>query len=777
MKKESVLIVDDDESFLGETEEILSASGYDVVTATTGREAKRLAEIKHPAIALLDKKLPDMDGQDLVKFFNKSSMDISCIIVTAHASLNSSIAGFKDGVYDYIIKPAKPDEILNKVKEAIGKKKEEDDNISSIKLWGMLQQKKYETLFEQASDAIVIVEAANGVIAECNGAATRLTGYARGDLLNAGFETICRERLAERCAALSPAGALESSGCISETGVITRDGGMVPCIFSCALAQVDGKKYYQVIFHDLSELKKRQGERDEAQKNMKAAREFAEMLLDVTPSAVFSIDTRKRITAWNRRAEEVTGYSKSEIVGRECTLFAEHPCKERCGLFSNAVEKPIHNKESTIRRKDGEMRIISKNVDILRNAEGVVIGGIESFEDITEMRRLDEENEKLLRVARDIGECVVITDGKDNITFSNEAVGRVFGYAPGDLRGKQMGILFSDLNSPRLLAEISSMLQIGKRWDGEAICLRKDGSPFPASTSKDPLKLDKFDYAGSIVIVADITEKRLMEDELRRHAKDLEDKVSERTAELKGALDDVQKANEKLKQFDKRKSEFVANVAHEIGNPLFIIKEGISIAEEMLGEKLSAKPREMIDISLKEIDRLINFSKSMLDISRIESGKIEVKKARLKVVPVIENVLQQFRPFFDRKKVKTVADLDGAPDEILADEGLLKQLLINLVSNALKYTPSGKCVRLKAVREENFLRFEIRDEGPGIPEDEREKIFDKYHRIFSEQKEGTGLGLAIAKEIVEFHEGRIWVESEAGMGSTFVVLLPVGGTP
>lgn len=645
MKKESVLIVDDDEHFLGETEEILSASGYDVVTATTGREAKKFAETIHPAIALLDKKLPDMDGQDLVRFFNESSMDISCIIVTAHASLDSSIAGFKDGVYDYIIKPAKPEEILKKVKEAIDKKKEEDDKISSIKLWGMLQLKKYETLFEQAGDAVVVVDALNGAIAECNKAALKLTGYEKGDLLSRSFEIICQKRLTGECET-ARADDTGDAGCASETEVITRRGEKVPCYSVCAPVRVDGNRYYQVVFHDLSELKKRQKERDEAEKKFEA------MFSSLRDGLILANIEDKKFAAANRAICEMLQYTEEEL--KELGVADIHPEKDLprvMGIFNRQIKGELSlAKDIPVKRKDGTV------------------------------------------FYADINPVVISLNGKE--------------YLLGSFR--------------------------------------------------------------------DVTEKRLMEEELRSYGKDMEIKVEKRTAELKNALDSVKEANEKLKRFDERKSQFVANVAHEIGNPLFIIREGISIAEEVLGEKLSGKPKETLDISLKEIDRLINFSKNMLDISKIEAGKMDVKKSRIKVVPVIENVLQQFRPLFDRKKVKTIANLDGVPDEILADESLLRQLLINMISNALKYTPSGRLVGLKAMREENFLRIEMKDEGPGIPESERKKIFDKYHRIFSEQKEGTGLGLPIAREIVALHGGKMWVESDPGKGSTFIVLLPVG---
>jgi PAS domain S-box-containing protein len=132
-------------------------------------------------------------------------------------------------------------------------------------------------------------------------------------------------------------------------------------------------------------------ERKRIEEELRKSKEYAELLYRLTPSAIFTVDTNRCIRSCNKRAEEITGYSSEEIIGKECAIFAEEPCKERCELYSEDVRKPIIAKECTIKRKDGQICIISKNLSLLKDEKGNIIGGVESFEDITERKRAEEE--------------------------------------------------------------------------------------------------------------------------------------------------------------------------------------------------------------------------------------------------------------------------------------------------------------------------------------------------------------------------------------------------
>jgi len=141
-------------------------------------------------------------------------------------------------------------------------------------------------------------------------------------------------------------------------------------------------------------------ERKHAEESLREAKAWSELVLGLVPSAVFTVNTEQTITSWNREAEVLTGYSAAEVIGQKCYKFVLHPCTERCGIMCSDVAKPVKNKECQIRRKDGELRYISKNADLLRNAKGEVVGGVESFEDITDRKHAEESREEIERIIR-----------------------------------------------------------------------------------------------------------------------------------------------------------------------------------------------------------------------------------------------------------------------------------------------------------------------------------------------------------------------------------------
>jgi PAS domain S-box-containing protein len=163
-----------------------------------------------------------------------------------------------------------------------------------------------------------------------------------------------------------------------------KDGSVFYADVNTSLITLAGRTYLLGIFRDITERKK-------TEDDIRRAKEYAELLLRVIPSAIFTVDANRCITSWNKKAEKLTGFAAEEIMGKECTLFAEKPCRDKCGLYSDDVAKPVIGKECTVIRKDGQQIIISKNVDFLKDEKGNTIGGIESFEDITQRKQAEEE--------------------------------------------------------------------------------------------------------------------------------------------------------------------------------------------------------------------------------------------------------------------------------------------------------------------------------------------------------------------------------------------------
>lgn len=227
----------------------------------------------------------------------------------------------------------------------------------------------------------------------------------------------------------------------------------------------------------------------------------------------------------------------------------------------------------------------------------------------------------------------------------------------------------------------------------------------------------------------------------------------------------------KLKENDRQKSIFVANVSHEIKNPLSIIKLALAnILDGIIGN-VDERMAEVIRRCKDLCDRLIRFTTDMLDIAKIEAGRIDLKRASVELNSLIEEEIKNFGPAFDKKKLSIDYNQSLPKINIWADRDKLLQVFYNLIDNAIKYTPEHGKILINLLNEDKYARIEICDTGLGIPDDKMEKVFDKFERVSAEH-EGTGLGLPIVKDIIELHKGRIWIESKLNEGSRFVVLLP-----
>jgi len=236
---------------------------------------------------------------------------------------------------------------------------------------------------------------------------------------------------------------------------------------------------------------------------------------------------------------------------------------------------------------------------------------------------------------------------------------------------------------------------------------------------------------------------------------------------------ELQKANDKLKVMDERKSSFVAAVSHEFCNPLFVVLEVLEqLYEGIGGQRPTEQQEEILDVSKREVERLLRMVSDLLDISKIEAGKLSLRMEEIDLAAHLQEVLLSFDLLSKKKAVEITFQIPDQSVVAKVDQDKFTQIVRNLLSNALRYTPEGGRVEVALSDLESEIRVEIADEGPGIAEEYREKIFDKFERIQTERQEGTGLGLPIARDLVNLHHGRIWIENKPGNGSRFYFTIP-----
>jgi len=253
-----------------------------------------------------------------------------------------------------------------------------------------------------------------------------------------------------------------------------------------------------------------------------------------------------------------------------------------------------------------------------------------------------------------------------------------------------------------------------------------------------------------------------------RWNKTLEAEVESKTCDLTRTNEELAQANERLKELDKLKSEFVSMVSHELKTPLAAMKTSAQVLE--LADVEEATQQEMLSIITRNIDRQTNLVNDLLDLSRVESGRLELKFVSVALDTVIADSIEIVKPAAEEKDITLNVELPAGLASVKGDSEKLTQVVINLIFNAIKFTPKHGRITLKAKETDGQVEVDVCDTGIGIPAEDLDKVFDKFYQVDStltRETGGTGLGLAICKGLIEAHNGRIWTESELGKGSTF----------
>jgi signal transduction histidine kinase len=256
-------------------------------------------------------------------------------------------------------------------------------------------------------------------------------------------------------------------------------------------------------------------------------------------------------------------------------------------------------------------------------------------------------------------------------------------------------------------------------------------------------------------------------------------RLEQKSRELEAATRELREANRRLQELDRLKDDFVSTVSHELRTPLTSIRafsEILLTNPDMALEQRS----EFLGIIVKESERLTRLINQVLDIAKMESGRIEWRVETLDLRALIQDAINATSQLFRDKAVALEANLGNTPVNLQGDSDRITQVVINLLSNAVKFCAEDKgwvVITLCICNEEQHVRVEVRDNGIGIPKDQLRAVFEKFHQVNDQQAgkpKGTGLGLPISKRIVEHHGGRIWAESEPGRGAVFIVELPLG---
>jgi PAS domain S-box-containing protein len=389
-----------------------------------------------------------------------------------------------------------------------------------------------------------------------------------------------------------------------------------------------------------------------------------------------------------------------------------------------------------------------------------------------ELVRLSYQHELILNSA---GEGIYGVDTQGVVTFANAAAARMFGCAVSDLIGHCIlnGCSGANPGAPNQLispAPIRAVLEDGVRQhQTDEVYRRKDGSPFPVEYVCAPIR-DDGSITGAVVLFRDITERRHAQAALEAERATLARRVEERTADLSAA-------NAELARAARLKDEFLASMSHELRTPLNAI---LGLSEAMLEgtygplADMQLKPIHMVEASGRHLLDLIN---DILDLAKIGAGKMELEREPVGIQTLCSASLQFIAQQAMKKRLRVIPNINPNVRWVDADARRLKQILVNLLNNAVKFTPEGGTIGLdvSVTREDQVVRFTVWDTGIGIAQEDLGRLFQPFTQLDSRlarQHEGSGLGLVLVARMVELHGGSIMVESTVGGGSRFTVSLP-----
>ncbi|MBS1911900.1 MAG: PAS domain S-box protein [Bacteroidetes bacterium] len=521
--------------------------------------------------------------------------------------------------------------------------------------------------------------------------------------------------------------------------------------------------------------------RKQSEERLRATSSRLSTLIESLETAVLVEDDLRTIAVVNQTFCDMFGIPAppQSLVGMDCSNAAE----QSKALFADPegfvqrINRLLHDRVTVVGEEitmaDG--RIVERDyIPIFVNE--VYNGHLWSYHDITERKKseqaLRESEERYRLLAETANDVIVTIDHSSTILFANRAVESVFGYAPGEVEGKNLDMLM-----PEYLRQLHhhAMQRYSRTnvkhmtWQSlELPGLHRDGHEVPLNVSFAEIRKDGRTYFTGII--RDNTERRNAQAEVQKLNEDLR----KANAMLRVERDDEKEHVRALQEINAMKNEFVSSVSHELRTPLASIigfAQTILVDDELPGET----QREFLQIIHDEGKRLAKLINELLDVARIESGRTEIDRRPTNIVPLMNRALQSVSIAAQSKNIELIADMPEPEIHASVDADRISQVLINLLDNAIKFTPNNGHVMLHVRSREHEVVISVIDTGMGIPPESMTHLFEKFYRVHRPGVEirGTGLGLAIARQLVEMHSGTITVESLVGKGSTFTVRLPM----
>lgn len=513
-----------------------------------------------------------------------------------------------------------------------------------------------------------------------------------------------------------------------------------------------------------------------------AEEKFSLLVESVRDYGIFLIDPQGHILSWNSGAERIKGYTADDVIGKHFSIFysdadiqRNHPKHE----LELAIKNGKYEEEGWRIRKNGTKFWANVVITPLKDKTGTHVGFAKVTRDLSERReseeRLRKSEERLRKMFEGIKDyAMIMLDPEGHVTSWNEGARRIKGYEANEIIGQSFKKFYppQDIQMGKCEYELVEAAETG-RFEDEGWRIRKDGTKFWASVLITAIRDENNNLLGYSKVTRDITDRKRSEDLLKMAYTNLEKRVEERTGEL-------MKINDQLQEAVRTRDEFLSIASHELRTPLTPLKLQVqnfisNVRKKTIKDMPDERLQRMGDTCERALTRLTTLIDNLLDVSRINSGKLNLSMEDVNLQDLADEILDRYK--YDIQSSGSVVTTEVKQPVIgYFDRLRIEQVFTNLLTNALKYG-NKKPIRIEISKERGFAKIIFRDAGMGISASDFERIFERFERLADNTNvAGLGLGLFITKQIIEAHGGNIEVSSKESEGTSFTVWLPLEKT-